>query len=102
MTDLNRVSMHCLVSVLHEKQTYFCTVLLSKSPPGASLSILPDNPTSPPPHTIHTGLGNNTGTACVQGSLYRVRVFFNLVAYEIDIIILLVVQNFFLVFSLVV
>lgn len=102
MTDLNRVSDCHLVSVLPEKQTYFCTVLLGMALLGASLRILPHTSTSHPPHTVHTGLRSHTGTAYCPGSPYRVRVFFGLVAYEIDIIILLVVQNFFLVLSLVV
>lgn len=42
-----------------------------------------------------------TSTACSGGS-YRVRVFLSLVAYEIKVIILLAVQNFFLILSLVV
>ena len=102
MTDLNRVSTRHLVSVLREKPTDFCTALLSKSLLGASLCIHPDTSTSHPLHTIHTGPSNDTGAAYFQGSSYRVRVFFNLVAYEIDVIVLLVVQNFFLILSLVV
>lgn len=100
--QVTELSVHHLLPVLGEKQAYFCTVLLSKSLPGASLRVLPDSSTAHPPHTVHTGLGTDTGAACSQGSSYRVGVVFSLGPYEIDIIILLVVQNFFLVLSLVV
>lgn len=78
----------------NKKQTHFCTVLLSQSLPEASLSIFPITSTS---HHL-----TMTSHCLFQDGSYRVRVFLNLVAYEIEIIILLVVQNFFLVLSLVV
>lgn len=50
MTDLNRVSDCHLVSVLPEKQTYFCTVLLGM----ALLVLLSESFPTPPPHTHRT------------------------------------------------
>lgn len=83
-----------LVSVLTERNS-----AQSSSASPSQMLLSASFPTHPP-HTIQPGL-NNEQPLPVPGS-YRVRVFLSLVADEIKIIILLVVQDFFLVLSLVV
>lgn len=83
-----------LVSVLTKGNSAQCSdspsqVLLSASPQHIHLTPFSQDPAE-------------TSPCLFQCGSYRVRVFLSLVAYEIEVIILLAVQNFFLILSLVV
>lgn len=84
-TNLARVSTSHLVSVPQERQTHSCRV----SSAGPFQVQSPSHPLAP-------------GHSCSQGTLYRVRVFLDLAAYEVNVLILLAAQDFLLVLSLVV